>query len=121
MDEESGILRASYARVRITVENRDYHHLSQSEIAGAKRIYEHLSGGSRGPQILTDFAALLVRLALLGGRDDEDPAFSRDQESKPESLDCWTHHCAAVLDSRKRTTSDSEWLRRTTRVLPLGE
>ena len=75
----------------------------------------------RGPQILTDFAALLVRLALLGGRDDEDPAFSRDQESKPESLDCWTHHCAAVLDSRKRTTSDSEWLRRTARVLPSGE
>jgi hypothetical protein len=29
--------------MRITVENRDYHYPSQSEIAGAKRIYQHLS------------------------------------------------------------------------------
>jgi hypothetical protein len=28
---------------RISVENRDYHHLSQSEIDGGKRIYRHLS------------------------------------------------------------------------------
>jgi hypothetical protein len=27
----------------LTVNNRDYHYLSQSEIAGAKRIYQHLS------------------------------------------------------------------------------
>jgi hypothetical protein len=29
---------------QIDVENRAYHHLSQSEIAGAKRISQHLSG-----------------------------------------------------------------------------
>jgi len=33
---------------KITVENRDYHHLSQSEIGGGKRISRHLSG-SEGP------------------------------------------------------------------------
>jgi hypothetical protein len=27
---------------QIGVENRDYHYVSQSEIAGAKRIYQHL-------------------------------------------------------------------------------
>src|ERR1700730_1987799 len=101
----TGII-TSYLRLRLVVRS------------GFINIYP---ADPRGPQILIDFAALLVRLALLGGRDDEDPAFSRDQESKPESLDCWTHHCAAVLDSRKRTTSDSEWLRRTARVLPSGE
>jgi hypothetical protein len=31
-------LRASYARVRITVENRDYHYLSQCEMGGGKSI-----------------------------------------------------------------------------------
>jgi hypothetical protein len=34
MDEESSILRESYACFQITVENRDYHHLSQCEIDG---------------------------------------------------------------------------------------
>src|SRR6202021_3412383 len=43
MDEDSGTLRASYAGFQISVENRDFHHLSQSEIAGAKRISRHLS------------------------------------------------------------------------------
>jgi hypothetical protein len=28
---------------RVTVDNRDYHYQSQTEIAGAKRIYQHLS------------------------------------------------------------------------------
>jgi hypothetical protein len=32
-----------YACIQITVENRDYHYLSQSEIAGAKRISRQLS------------------------------------------------------------------------------
>jgi hypothetical protein len=31
----------------ITVENRDYHHLSHSVIGGAKRIYQHLAGPKR--------------------------------------------------------------------------
>src|ERR1700721_135235 len=39
--------RASYACVQIGVENRDYHHLSHSEIAGDKRISRHLSGPNR--------------------------------------------------------------------------
>lgn len=34
--------RQSNSEVKITVENRDYHHLSQSEIAGGKRISQHL-------------------------------------------------------------------------------
>jgi|HubBroStandDraft_4_1064222.scaffolds.fasta_scaffold56473_2 hypothetical protein len=34
-------------RGRITVANRDYHELSHSEIGGAKRIYQHLSGSIR--------------------------------------------------------------------------
>jgi hypothetical protein len=29
---------------QITIENRDYHQLSHFEIAGEKRIYQHLSG-----------------------------------------------------------------------------
>jgi hypothetical protein len=29
--------------VEISVENRDYHHLSQNEISGGKRISQHLS------------------------------------------------------------------------------
>ena len=34
----------------LTVANRDYHHLSHSEIDGGKRIYQHLSGHTRpGP------------------------------------------------------------------------
>ena len=36
-------LLAPAASSRIDVENRDYHHLSQTEIDGAKRIYQHLS------------------------------------------------------------------------------
>jgi len=87
MDEESGILRASYARFQITVDNRDYHYLSQLEIAGAKRdyhylsrleiaggkrIYQHLSGPNRIPDQLqkpgsgyhTDFAVLIDSPAL---------------------------------------------------------
>jgi hypothetical protein len=76
---------------------------------------------SRNDAIGIEINRLSVRLALLEDRDDEDPAFSRDQENLPESLDCGIDHCAAVLDSRKRTTSDSEWLRRTARVLPSGE
>jgi hypothetical protein len=43
MDNESGTLRESYACFQIGVENRDSHHVSQSEIAGAKRISQHLS------------------------------------------------------------------------------
>jgi hypothetical protein len=39
MDEESAILREPYAFFQITVENRDYHYLSQTEIAGEKRIF----------------------------------------------------------------------------------
>ena len=50
MDEGSVTLRASYARVQITVENRDYHHLSRFEIGGGKRISRLLSGLERpGP------------------------------------------------------------------------
>jgi hypothetical protein len=37
MDEESATSRASYACFQIGVENRDYHYLSQSEIAGGTR------------------------------------------------------------------------------------
>jgi hypothetical protein len=43
MDKESATLCESYACFQITVENRDYHHLSQTEIAGGKRISRHLS------------------------------------------------------------------------------
>jgi len=32
------------ADLQIGVENRDYHHLSQTEIDGGKRISQHLSG-----------------------------------------------------------------------------
>jgi hypothetical protein len=35
-------LRASYAFSQISVENRDYHHLSQTEIASDERISQHL-------------------------------------------------------------------------------
>jgi hypothetical protein len=31
------------ALFQISVENRDYHHLSQLEKGGGKRIYQHLS------------------------------------------------------------------------------
>ena len=44
MDEESATLRESYACFQISVENRDYHQLSHSEIGGAKGISRHLSG-----------------------------------------------------------------------------
>ena len=37
--------------------------------------------GPRKPQILTDFAALLVRLALLEDRDGEDPVFEGSRKS----------------------------------------
>jgi len=43
MDAESDTLRASYARLQITVENRDYHYLSRFEIVGGKRISQQLS------------------------------------------------------------------------------
>jgi hypothetical protein len=33
---------------QITVANRDYHYLSQCEIDGAKRIYQHLSDLPQG-------------------------------------------------------------------------
>jgi hypothetical protein len=33
--------------VQIDVDNRDYHYLSQSEIAGGKRIYQHVSEPQR--------------------------------------------------------------------------
>jgi hypothetical protein len=45
MDEESGILRESYACTRISVENRDYHQLSHFEIGGDKRISRSILSG----------------------------------------------------------------------------
>jgi hypothetical protein len=48
------------ALFRINVENRDYHYLSQSEIAGAKRISRHLFGSvALEAQVLTVIAAVL--------------------------------------------------------------
>jgi len=38
---------ASRSNRWITVDNRDYHHLSQVEIAGGKRISRHLSGSAK--------------------------------------------------------------------------
>jgi hypothetical protein len=37
------MLTGNFALGRIDVDNRDYHYLSQSEIGGDKRIYQHLS------------------------------------------------------------------------------
>jgi hypothetical protein len=37
------MINQKLASFQITVENRDYHHLSQSEIGGGKRISRHLS------------------------------------------------------------------------------
>jgi hypothetical protein len=49
------------ALFRINVENRDYHYLSQSEIAGAKRISRHLFGSvALEAQVLTVIAAVLT-------------------------------------------------------------
>ena len=42
-DDTTGVVEAGIDAGWITVENRDYHYLSQSEIAGDKRIYQHLS------------------------------------------------------------------------------
>jgi hypothetical protein len=39
---EPPTLRASYAIIIISVDNRDYHYLSQSEIRGGKGISRHL-------------------------------------------------------------------------------
>jgi hypothetical protein len=44
----------------IDVENRDYHYVSQSEIAGAKRIYRHLIGCSW--QTIAPFFRVFLRL-----------------------------------------------------------
>jgi hypothetical protein len=37
---------------QVTVANRDYHYVSQSEIAGAKRIYQHLSEAGTSQHVL---------------------------------------------------------------------
>ena len=53
---------------RITAANRDYHHLSQSEIGGEKRIYQHLSGSvTLEAQLLTVIAPSRTRLWLPSG------------------------------------------------------
>ena len=43
-DERDLILISGDASSRIGVDNRGYHYVSQSEIAGAKRISRHLFG-----------------------------------------------------------------------------
>ena len=58
MDGNSVTFRASYARFQITVENRDYHQLSQSEIDGGKGISQPLSGAkgaSHAQNLVSDY------------------------------------------------------------------
>jgi hypothetical protein len=49
---------------QIGVANRDYHQLSQNEIAGAKRIYQHLSGSAKihwgGMQMPVEFMKVVI-------------------------------------------------------------
>jgi hypothetical protein len=55
--------------IQIDVENRDYQFLSQSEIGGGKRIYQHLSGPNRsGPAAKPSFR-LSDSPGLSTGRD----------------------------------------------------
>jgi hypothetical protein len=70
MDKESVTSHAYYACCPITVENRDYHHLSQTEIGGGKRISRYLSGAVPvEAQVTTVTAASSTPLWLPSGLD----------------------------------------------------